>query len=1285
MEPRCCHSVSNKSRRGEAVSRLCLIVALFLSLSGCASNRRGPGLKDSKPGDTLREELEYADKVCLNGELILQKHDPEWLLGLIQKEIGSIRAKHGEQNLTFAKCLLFEAHLQEILDKQISIDSMLQAIRIQKNHLGPQNSTVAQSLQKLATAYNKQGDYEHALQALLQAIEILERNQGANSPEVADMADALADVYLEAGMPSLAEPWLIRIVKIRRYNFWPTHPKVAMAYVNLAWAVSLQSRTSEAEKLYLQAFQILDISPDASLSDKTIVVSKLARLYRASGKYNDALKLLTKLSSLYQASNKEKTLDFCDVLKEMSLIYEDNEQLSEAIRSQEQALKIHTSILGPRHRRVAIDLDWLGYFYKQDGQLDKAEALLLDAMKIWNTDPESIDPEAAYALHNLAEIKESKKYFDLAENFHKQAVQIREKALGPVHVDIAISLQKLGRHYSARGMFQRAMAPLTTAHSMILKIYGPNHLEYAHSLVGLADLDFSSDQIGQAEVRYKQALRIFENIQDSSNKGVIICLIRLRQIYSYFGKTQMVKELEQRIGRLEERKTSSAANRDSFQIMMSQAEKQQQSGRCAKVEDCFLQILAAASSEPGDKRLSTAYAKYQLAEFLLLQGKNQDAEKYYQQSIDDCDKDEDCAVQNRPYILLSVGRHYKSMKNFTKAEELFLRAYRVLDSNKNFHFGSEINRVLFELSFLYADYNQIQKAIPFLRKSFKMAEERIRLDGLILSDDELASYLERYLAFDEHLYYALQLYPRNQSVIRLALSVALLRKGRISDEMAQITTYLASESQSELREMIADFKELRRKYAISMLTGSSSKASLINQATDSLSDEVTRHAEQFARKYSHIRAARALPGLDEIVDKVAGQLPKNTALIEVVRARTQLVFVPHALDEHYLALVLQPDGKSSAVDLGSAREIDEDARQFHQELREPPCTAQTSKNACRSSDRSLMLAQRLYRKIGLPLKRKLNGIQKIFLSLSGELYLIPFASLHDGHSFWGDNLNINYVSSGRDLLRKPVNSTTKSITVFANPDFNASSSNMRQTLRSASIADQKRSCQAFFAPLYGSAREAESIKKYFPSAKLLMGREATAEALLNVQSPAVLHIATHGILLGSNSCSGTESRREIVEDSRPMPSHPLLRSMLAMAGANMDTGTGLVTAFELSDLNLTGTQLVILSACKSGLGEIHNTEGVYGMRRAFITAGAETLVTSLWSVDDIATQRLMEVFYRHLKNGISRSVALQSAMREIRKTKEYRHPYYWAAFISIGRGEPLRGLTRKTLPKPLAA
>jgi CHAT domain-containing protein len=218
----------------------------------------------------------------------------------------------------------------------------------------------------------------------------------------------------------------------------------------------------------------------------------------------------------------------------------------------------------------------------------------------------------------------------------------------------------------------------------------------------------------------------------------------------------------------------------------------------------------------------------------------------------------------------------------------------------------------------------------------------------------------------------------------------------------------------------------------------------------------------------------------------------------------------------------------------------------------------------------------------------------------------------------------------------------------------------------------------YFAPLGGTAEESRAIKLLLPDAKVFTHDQATESALRRTEAPRILHVATHGFFLtraSASSSNPTATGTRAITANATLE-NPLLRSGLAFAGANVRSNTdddGIVTALEASGLNLWGTKLVTLSACDTGVGEVKNGEGVYGLRRAFVLAGTETLVMSLWPVSDYMTRELMTAYYTGLTRGKGRGEALRDVQLVALKRKGREHPFYWASFIQSGEWADLEG------------
>jgi CHAT domain-containing protein len=346
------------------------------------------------------------------------------------------------------------------------------------------------------------------------------------------------------------------------------------------------------------------------------------------------------------------------------------------------------------------------------------------------------------------------------------------------------------------------------------------------------------------------------------------------------------------------------------------------------------------------------------------------------------------------------------------------------------------------------------------------------------------------------------------------------------------------------------------------------------------------------------------------------------------------------------------------------------------------------------------LARLADERIMQPLRPLLGDAAQLLISPDGQLNLIPFEALVDEqNSYLTERFACTYLTSGRDLLRLQVPRTSRNApVVIANPMFGEPqmaaanggrpprasvnrkrrSSNIRQSLTTGSDM-----ANVYFAPLDGTAQEARAIKSLFAEANVLTGAQATETSLKRVAAPRLLHIATHGFFLTDAQTSYNTS----VEGARGLSANvkienPLLRSGLALAGANLHNGAdddGILTALEASGLNLWGTKLVTLSACDTGLGEVKNGDGVYGLRRAFMLAGTETLVMSLWPVSDYVTRELMTAYYNGLKQGEGRGAALRQVQLGMLKRKDRQHPFYWASFIQAGEWANLDG--KRMLPE----
>ncbi|MEJ0032950.1 MAG: CHAT domain-containing protein [Bacteroidota bacterium] len=263
-----------------------------------------------------------------------------------------------------------------------------------------------------------------------------------------------------------------------------------------------------------------------------------------------------------------------------------------------------------------------------------------------------------------------------------------------------------------------------------------------------------------------------------------------------------------------------------------------------------------------------------------------------------------------------------------------------------------------------------------------------------------------------------------------------------------------------------------------------------------------------------------------------------------------------------------------------------------------------------------------------------------------------------------DDSNIVIVSNTKDLyIRKQrvkvagSSQNNNSATMFGNPTFYLEASTQRT-----------------ISQLPGTDKEVrgldELLKQQGWKTSEYLESDATEEQVKQVESPSVLHIATHGFYTPELEPSEGE---ELTENEAMLSENPLLKTGLLLRGAgdvfaetkfNYNIKSGVLTASEAMNLNLDKTDLVVLSACETGLGDVHNGEGVYGLQRAFLVAGAKVLIMSMFKVDDEATQKLVDNFYRKWTTTKNMRKSFIDAKKEIRT--EYPEPIYWGAFMMIG-------------------
>ncbi|MDC0715205.1 CHAT domain-containing protein [Stigmatella sp. ncwal1] len=817
------------------------------------------------------------------------------------------------------------------------------------------------------------------------------------------------------------------------------------------------------------------------------------------------------------------------------------------------------------------------------------------------------DPAVANSLDLLGILHGLQGEFAQAEPLHQRALALRDEVLGPNDPDVAASLTNLANLYYAQASYTRAEPLYLRALAIREELLGKNHPDVAASLNNLANLYYAQRLPAQAESLHQRALAIWEETLGRNHPHVAQSLNNLANLY------------------------------------YSQ-------GLYRRAEPLYARALAIREATLGKSHPDVAASLNNLASLY-------DAQGFY-----------------------------------TRAEPLLQRARTIWESAFRKDHPNMVP-TLNNLAQFHVAQHRLADAVSLFTQAFSISERRLRQEALAFSEARLTRFLEQLRSDEELLYSLLRAYPENEDVRRLVLSVVLLLKGRSAGELAN-TSHAVYRSLGPLdRHIFQQLRELRSQLATLVLQGPGSHPLGYQQRLDALAAQDDALEADLAQRSAPLRALTALPALSKIVHQVAMTLPPDGALVEFIAYTERSLVVKPAppgseapLQQRYLAMVLLPNAHIRAIDLGPAEPIDRAALGLRDALARRDATFQAS-------------AQALYPLAFQPLLPLPGNPRRIFLSPDGQLGLVPFAALHDGQQFLIDTYDFIYLTSGKDLLpRSQVETSHGEVVVLADPDFHVPLPTPPAPEDAPPLTPRFLGFERFFytpraelaerpwVPLPGTRQEAEAIQRLFPKAQVFLGPEATKQRLLHLPTPAVLHIATHGFFL--KDVTVPENSRAVGHFGaldEGAPAHrspdPLLRSGLILmetppqssrspGAPSPPMGIAWVTALELAGLDLWGTQLVVLSACDTGRGDIRLGQGVYGLRRAFVVAGAETVVMSLWMVNDETTRTLMEAYYRALLAGQGRATALREAMRELRLTQP--HPHYWAPFIAMGQNTPLR-------------
>jgi CHAT domain-containing protein/Tfp pilus assembly protein PilF len=987
-------------------------------------------------------------------------------------------------------------------------------------------------------------------------------------------------------------------------------------------------------------------------------VQEAARLQAAAearlleGRYNDGIEIARRAIALREQSLGSEHADVAVSLQTLAELQGKAGKFALAESSCQRFLSIREKISGPDHQDTAKALVCLGDVYFRTGE--QADPLYQRALAIFEKTlgPEHL--ETSRALVGLAKIHTQSAAYERAESLYERALSIQERVGDAGSLDAAATLNSFGVMCIRTGAHARAKTLLSRSLAIRETVLGPEHPDTAVSTGNLALLYTDTGDYVEAEAMLKRTLAVM----GLDHPGAPRMLGYLANLYTNTGAYDQAEPLYRQVISIQEKLPEPAATAVSLNNL---AHMYSEMGRPEKAEPLLQQALAIWEKSLGSDHPFTMAAVGNLGNAYRLLGAYDKAEPLYKRAIATSEATQDADSRDTGDFIYGLANLYFDSGAAARARPLYQRAIAIYEKTLGPD-HPETARALRSLAAIHWARGATQQALSLLQRVQRMQTRNA--DRLLSAGSEARkqSYLQS-LTENTSGDVSFALWASGPAATALGLTSVLQHKGRVldavSDNMARLRRSLAPADQG-LLEQLADIAA-----QLSLLTYGQGgnlppeqyRAKLAQLAVrqEQLQGELASRSRSFSREVTPVTLAN-----------VQRQIPANAVLVEWFRYTP---FDPkHAPESRrgaarYVAYLLKRSGEPIAVDVGEAQEVEAVVRRLRVALATPTSTEVKQQSAAVSA------------KLLTPLRVHLRGVEHILFSPDGELNLVPMAALQEeSGTYLSERFNVSYLTSGRDLLRIATDpNTPTNVVVIADPDYG------KRSTASASVpglpaqrsADLDRG-GLIFRSLAGTALEAKDLKTVLKldPANLLLRQDASESKLKALKSPRILHIASHGFFLSDQQLTSEMGKRRGSSSARlPSSENPLLRSGIALAGANQRSSgedDGILTALEATQLDLSGTELVVLSACDSGVGEVHNGEGVYGLRRALALAGAQTQVTSLWKVSDDATRHLMVDYYRRLQAGEGRAAALRSTQRAMLTSSTFSHPYYWASFIPIG-------------------
>ena len=1058
------------------------------------------------------------------------------------------------------------------------------------------------SYQELLERIQKQltaSQFTETLPLVNELVTRTEAKYGLNHTNTADALHLLADVYERVSDYTNATVSCARALAIREKIYGPEHPSTAASLNILALLYFSEGEFKKSAPLIERSLKIYEKVFGPEHRSTATTLNNLANLYQTMGDYEKAAEMVQRSLKVREKVLGPEHPETATALASLSIIYRKLGDYPRAVVLSERSLKIREKVLGPEHPDTATALANLAVIYHGMGDYEKALKFSELGLKVREKVLGPEHPDTATSLSTLAESRRQMSDYATAESLLQRSLKIGEKVFGKENLNIAVTLNNLGILYSTMGDSSKAEPVLLRSLGIYQKVFGPGHPQTAMAMNNLAELYRSMGDYVRAKPLYQLSLKVREKMLGPDHPDTAMSLNNLALLYLFVEDFQKAEPLNQRaIGIYE--KALGPDHPDTAKALNNLALLYCAMGEYAKAEPLTRRSLRIYEKVLGPEHPDTAKA------------------------------------------LNNVGLLCHEMGDPGKAEPLFKRCLGIYEKV----FGLEhadTTTTLLNLGITLIDLHKTDEALA-VGKQCRLSSERA-LDQLLSFSSER-----------QRMNYQANARPPSTDLLATLgsatelLTLVLRNKGIVLDSLIEDELTARASKEPSVKEALDDLRAATRRLIQhnSRATSDTSPESLKGRQAEKAQLEGQFDTAQKALARNVAALGQTRRALRVTSQNVQGALAKDVVLLEFIeyshylgRNKFETRYGAVVVGHESVALKDAKVGEPVWIPLATEAAIERTRQDYAAIMR-----------GDKKGDPSLLRS--LYAQLFEPIQSRLpKDITTLIISADSELNFISFATLLDAQDrFLAERYSIRYVASGRDLLFEPTGQNrSRSYAAFADPAFAAkptvvgswATNDAHLTLQSA---DRRDYGGISLGALPNTSLEAQFLRDRSAVWRLEgavhVGAEASESEVKAVKSPYILHLATHGFFLPDSSPTNRPpiQTRLVGEQRRPVAfRNPMQRSGLAFAGAQLtldswkrgetpDTeNDGILMAQEVGTMDLKDTWLVVLSACDTGIGEARSGEGVLGLRRGFVQAGAQNLLMTLWPISDKWSVDIMKAFY----------------------------------------------------------